>query len=324
MHGARLVLGIGLFLGSACAADPYAGNPPSATGGVAMPATGGVTSTTGGVVVKTGGIVATGGVTVVIPKTPASPNCTDTSSSSPTILTTQFGGTYVLTDGDSGKNYRLNPNWWNSSVTFNGQQVLVDGLSFTVKNPNGVKSANDNPVGFPAMFIGAYSGAVTKISNLPKKVSELTQVNTVFQTNANSKGSSNYNVTYDVWFTPDSTVLGTGVNAPPSGGAYLMVWYFKPDNRQPRGSNRYPGKQVAGLPGSWDVWIDNTNPPCISYVATSKVESLDFDLNSFIKDSVKNSYGITNSMYLSIIFAGFEIWGGADGLQAKAFCADVK
>jgi hypothetical protein len=28
-------------------------------------------------------------------------------------------------------------------------------------------------------------------------------------------------------------------------------------------------------------------------------------------------------MYLSIVFAGFEIWGGGDGLQAKAFCANV-
>ncbi len=29
-------------------------------------------------------------------------------------------------------------------------------------------------------------------------------------------------------------------------------------------------------------------------------------------------------MYLSIIFAGFEVWGGGDGLQVKQFCANVQ
>jgi hypothetical protein len=39
---------------------------------------------------------------------------------------------------------------------------------------------------------------------------------------------------------------------------------------------------------------------------------------------VTNRYGVTNSQYLSIIFAGFEVWGGNDGLQLKQFCANVK
>jgi hypothetical protein len=103
-----------------------------------------------------------------------------------------------------------------------------------------------------------------------------------------------------------------------------MVWYFKPENRQPRGMNQHQGTSVPGIPGTWDVWIDNTNPPCLTYVSNSPIGSLDFDLNDFIKDSVKNKYGITESMYLSIIFAGFEIWGGGDGLAAEAFCATVK
>jgi hypothetical protein len=102
-----------------------------------------------------------------------------------------------------------------------------------------------------------------------------------------------------------------------------MVWYFKPGNRQPRGAVAYTRHAVSGLSGAWDVWIDSSNPPCISYVSTSVIETLDFDLNAFIQDAVKNGYGITSSMYLSLIFAGFEIWGGGNGLQAKAFCASV-
>jgi len=48
-----------------------------------------------------------------------------------------------------------------------------------------------------------------------------------------------------------------------------------------------------------------------------------YDLNDFIQDSVTNQYGITTSMYLSIIFAGFEVWGGGDGIECKQFCATV-
>jgi hypothetical protein len=83
---------------------------------------------------------------------------------------------------------------------------------------------------------------------------------------------------------------------------------------------------VAGVPGTWDVWVDpvrGTSPPCISYVSSEPVDSLVFDLNAFIQDSVTNAYGVTSSMYLSIVFAGFEIWGGGDGVSARRFCAKV-
>ena len=50
---------------------------------------------------------------------------------------------------------------------------------------------------------------------------------------------------------------------------------------------------------------------------------MDFGLNKFIQDSVKNNYGITNSMYLSVVFSGFEIWGQGDGLSVDRFCAKV-
>ena len=102
-----------------------------------------------------------------------------------------------------------------------------------------------------------------------------------------------------------------------------MVWLFKPSDRQPRGALEYPAQTVSGLPGTWDVWVDHTNPPCISYVSTQPIEALEFDLNHVIQDSVKNGYGITDSMYLSIVFAGLEVWGGGDGLQIRKFCVNV-
>lgn len=232
------------------------------------------------------------------------------------------GGVSRLTTPE-GKQYLLQANWWHK---FDGQTEAIDGLSWKIGNPKGTASSDDSPIGYPSMFIGAYQGRTTTMSNLPIQVSAIKSVNTIFSTNANSKGTSNYNVAYDVWFTPTGTPLDSKAVAPPSGGAYLMVWYFKPSNRQPRGSNEHPGHTVSGVSGSWDVWIDHSNPPCLSYVSTNAIETLDYDLNKFIQDAANNNYGASDwkSKYLSVVFAGFEIWGGGDGLQAKAFCANVQ
>jgi hypothetical protein len=127
-----------------------------------------------------------------------------------------------------------------------------------------------------------------------------------------------------VWFTQSNQPLGAGQNSPGAGGAYLMVWMFKPTDRQPRGNNAGRGNQtVAGVPGTWQVWYDPSGVPCVSYVSNTTLDGLDFDLNDFIKDAVAKGYGVTSSMNLSIVFGGFEVWGGSNGLQLTKFCADV-
>jgi hypothetical protein len=257
----------------------------------------------------------TGGATTV---PPPSPNCTDVSSVAFNI-NQQASASFIAVAG-AEKQYVAQSNWWH---LYKQQTMTVNGLSFTVGNPAGATSADDNPMGYPSMFIGSYAGHTTKGSNLPKQVSALTKVNTVFSTNATSLGMSNYNATYDVWFTAGPAPLPSNQYDPGKGGAYLMVWLFNPTSRQPRGDPATSRHTVAGIPGTWNVWIDNTDPLCISYVSTTPLDKLDFDLNTFIQDSVANRYGITSSMYLSIVFAGFEIWGGGDGLQAKAYCANV-
>lgn len=270
----------------------------------------------GALVPGTGGIPGAGGSTVTV--LPASPNCTDVSSV--VVNINQQASASLVTVAGAEKQYVAQSNWWN---LYKQQTMAVNGLSFTVGNPAGAVSPNNNPMGYPSMFIGSYAGHTSKGSNLPKQVSALTKVNTVFATNVSSMGTSNYNAAYDVWFTAGSAALPSTQYDPGKGGAYLMVWFFDPPNRQPRGALAYSRRAVAGLPGTWDVWIDDTDPLCISYVSTTVLDKLDFDLNYFIQDSVTHQYGITSSMYLSIVFAGFEIWGGGDGLQAKAFCANV-
>jgi hypothetical protein len=214
-------------------------------------------------------------------------------------------------------------NWW--GTPYNNQSESLSGLGFTMSNPNNVvTSVKDNPMGFPSIFIGSYSGKNTKGSNLPKQVSALTSVPTVFSTNSDQKGTLSYNATYDVWMTQNNALV-TG-SSPGAGGAYLMVWLFKPTDRQPRGTIQANGHVVNGVSGSWDVWYDPSpkdNIPCVSYVSNKVLSSLEFDLNNFIQDAVNSDNGVTSSQYLSIVFAGFEVWGGGDGLQIKRFCANV-
>ncbi len=245
-------------------------------------------------------------------------SCTDHASTH-TQIATDYGGTMIPLDGSS-KQYYFQANWWGM---YDQESETLNGLSFSVANPARAASYSDNPMGYPSFFIGSYAGNTTTGSNLPKKVSALSNVYTSFSTNASSMGYSNYNAAYDVWLTATGTPLPSYQYDPGAGGAYLMVWLFKPTDRQPRGFNAHPGQTVHGLPGTWDVWVDSSNPPCISYVSTTPLDKLDYDLNNFIQDSVTNNYGITSSMYLSIVFGGFEIWGGADGLTANAFCANV-
>jgi endoglucanase len=262
----------------------------------------------------------------------ASVACTDTSTTTKNF-TKQYEDSALAVTG-STKTYWTMTNWWHNG-TFNGQTVTINGLSMKLGNPKGasVPATDGSPMGFPSIFIGTYQNKATVGSNLPKKVSDIKSVPTIFNTNASSVDTANLNATYDVWFTATSAPLSsTMANSPGAGGAYLMVWLFKPAARQPRGgsgqatgaSPNYPATTVNGVTGKWDVWVDkSSDPPCISYVASDPIDGLSYDLNNFIQDSVSKQYGITTSMYLSIIFAGFEVWAGGDGLENKQFCATV-
>jgi hypothetical protein len=282
--------------------------------------TGGTTRPAGGTAGAAGAGGSSSAPSTVVAPPPASPNCTDVSVTT-SSLTSPGGSASLEVDGNPNKTYFILANW---NSEFRNEVETVTGLSFSMTNPTGAVTTKPNyPMGYPCLFIGSYSGHTTKGSNLPKQVSALTGVPTVFQTNVGNMGNSNYNATYDVWFTPTATPLPSNQYTPGTGGAYLMVWLFMPTDRQPRGRSVANGRTITGVPGTWDVWMDSTNPPCVSYVSTNKVSQLDFDLKNFIQDAVTNGRGVTSSMYLSVVFAGFEVWGGGDGLQVKAFCANV-
>ena len=317
--------GGGGAVGGGGVAGGKTGTPGGAGGGGAAGGAAG-----GGGAAGAGGGGPAGGSTGAGGGTGPTVDCADTSTST-LSFTKQYDGGSITTG--STKTYYTQTNWWHK---FGGQTVNLTGLSMKIGNSSGtsVPASDGNPMGFPSIYIGAYSGHETVGSNLPKQVSAIKSVPTIFQTNASSLDTSNFNATYDVWFTASGGKLTSAMqNNPGTGGAYLMVWMYKPADRQPRGGNidaqgvgtpNYAAQTVPGMPGTWDVWVDSKSDPlCISYVSSTPTDGLAFDLNNFIQDSVTKKYGITSSMYLNLVFGGFEIWSGGDGLQLKQFCAAV-
>ncbi len=302
--------------------DPSAGGTAPGSGGAA-PGSGGATVTAQGGSGTTGrGGAGAGGAPGAGGVPPSDPNVCDDTADFSTTINSQFGSAAFSATNEPSRFYGALANWWGN---YSGQTVAVNGLSFTVQNPNNVSASGNDPIGYPSLFIGKYQRLNIPGSNLPKSVSSLTSSNsimipTVFETNALNVNHSDFNAAYDVWFTANSSPLSDSASSPGTGGAYLMVWMYDPSNRQPRGS-RVTTATVAG--SSWDVWMDYSNPACVSYVATSERSSLDADLNAFIKHAVNNNYGVTNSMYLSVIFGGLEVWSGASGAAVTNFCVKV-
>jgi hypothetical protein len=241
-------------------------------------------------------------------------------------MTGELMGRYdTLKPTIDGREYFMQVNEWNSTAP----QVMAYGGDFFFKMTTQMASVptTGGPTGFPSIFIGANSRHVTMGSNLPKQVSALTTVPTTWIWNDNGTladpAANIYNAAYDVWF---STNAAGEPNAFGPSGGYLMVWLYDPEQAEPIGGDpMYEGVTVAGVPGTWDVWIGpNGDRPCISYVRTEATLAMSFDLNHFIKDAVTNRPDtIQNDWHLTNIFTGFEIWSGGVGLESTAFCAVV-
>ena len=246
------------------------------------------------------------------------PGSTGTTSSCSTAtgqgtLSGQYDTAHVTC---AGQDYIVQNNAWGSTA---GQMISFGtGTKFKVTVQNGT-GANNAPASYPSIFIGANGGRSTSGSGLPKAVSALGTVQTAW-TWSDTGVSGAYNAAYDVWFSTSSA--GDPSASTPSGG-YLMVWLYKPTGNSPIGS-MITSTTIAG--NNWNVWYGNNasnGKPCVSYAAQTKLNSLSFDLNLFIKDAVTRGY-VQNSWSLTNVFSGFEIWSGGVGLQTTDFAVTVK
>jgi hypothetical protein len=108
--------------------------------------------------------------------------------------------------------------------------------------------------------------------------------------------------------------------------ARATVWLHNPGNQNPFGGLADAPRAVIGMPGEWDAYGSTGGPgglPIVTYVATEPMDGLAFDMNAFIDDAVGTGI-LDANLYLSLIFAGFEIWSGESGAQVTKFCARVE
>jgi hypothetical protein len=247
----------------------------------------------------------------------------------PAVASDQKGtvGTNVSPDGDfarakvtvGGENYIIqNNNWGNPS----GTDLILNYTNNSFKIASGSGSGASAPASFPSIYIGnngntangVYSTKTT--DNLPVQISAITSLPSTFRY---SGSTGSFNATYDIWFanSPPTAEYKDGING------FVMVWLRDPGGKQPIGSVQASNVMVAGQP--WNVWVGPrgdgpagpNNSPVVSFVNPSedndsRAQSFkDVDLKAFFTAAA--SYGIGSNMYLTDVFAGFEIWSGGSG-----------
>jgi hypothetical protein len=245
-------------------------------------------------------------------------------------LTTKFARARVT--GADGKSYIVQNNAWNNASAEGAQVLQFTGNSFQVTR-QAAGGAGDVPLGFPSIYVGrnGFRGANDSLTTsqddrLPIQVSAINSIQTRFAHNA----SGDANATYDVWFAaqPPAGDYGTAT------GAFLMVWTFKPGNRNAIGGFGGGQAQQATVDGrQWNLFVGGRaeagdpgagNAQVISYVVPNgAIPDYTFDLNLFIRDAVQRGL-LDQNMYLTDVFAGFEIWSGGSGLRVNAFTVNVQ
>jgi cellulose 1,4-beta-cellobiosidase len=231
--------------------------------------------------------------------------------------------------GPNGRKYVVQNNGWGTNYVANSQLLSYRNNSFTVMQAPGGGVSNE-PLTFPSIYVGQ-SGFIdgndaisTRIDdNLPIQIPQIASIPTRFAHNANNVDA---NATYDVWFAsqPPTAEYQTAT------GAFLMVWTYKPGNRNAIGNQA----RTATLEGQqWQVFVGprgsgqgatGADAPVISYVKQgAPIPDYSFDLNAFIQDAVQSG-NLNGNLFLTDVFAGFEIWGGGQGLSVTNFTVDVQ
>jgi hypothetical protein len=245
--------------------------------------------------------------------------------------------------GADGNKYIVSNNAWSEQAQHGSQVIRYVNNSFTIVQQS-TGGAGSQVLTFPFVSIGRNgdqggngSQTTTLNDNLPIQIAQIQSLPTRFAHNVGQAGvqGSDFNATYDVWFAPQPPAGTYGT----SGGAFLMVWTHIPNGRTPIGQvvasninlegetfTLYVGRRDEGLAATG---TDGASP-VISYVANRTVNDYTFDLNVFIQDAVQRAstgglrgLQFGSNLFLTDVFAGFEIWSQGTGLSVNEFTADV-
>lgn len=215
----------------------------------------------------------------------------------------------------NGVNYKFITNGWGPG--YENQSISWNGTSFTVASFNGSPGDNYQPAGYPTMYCGQYSevGKPSKECGLPASIDSLSSLKTGWRWKANGN-TSDYNAAWDIWVYNGSQFAG-----------FMMVWLRDPPGQQPAGMLTEEGVTVAGLPGTWNVWVGKVNnAPIINWVKPEgqDLEEFEFDVMDLVRDAPNRGFTVPGTD-IGAVAIGFEIWEGpVTNLVTEDFYVDVQ
>jgi cellulose 1,4-beta-cellobiosidase len=193
---------------------------------------------------------------------------------------------------------------------------ICSGTAWKVTQANHNLPLAGPPASYPAIFKGCHWGNCTQGSSLPIQVSRLASAISNWSTVQPSSGA--YNVSYDIWFNPNSTTPDN------FGGTELMIWISKFGGPLPAGGSSQATITVNNM--KWEVWstrMDKWNYVAYMLAGSNARSVIDLDIKAITEDAVNRGF-IKPSWYLIGVEAGFEIWQGGAGLGTNSFSFEAK
>jgi len=173
-----------------------------------------------------------------------------------------------------------------------------------------VRYSAGGPVAFPDIFMGCAWGVCTSGSRMPARVSSLRRPATSWHTSQHAGGR--WNVAYDIWFGKHDMTTNQ------ADGAEIMIWLST------RGLPLSSTRVVRIDHARWYLvhWIAAHNGASWNYIQFRRVHPVagvsDLQLAPFIHAAERHGW-LRPWWWLLNIEAGFEIWGGGQGLATRSF-----
>lgn len=221
----------------------------------------------------------------------------------------------------SGNVYYVMNNVFNDAQ---GSQCLTaSGTGFTVTTANHNIATNGAPAAYTAFVRGCHFGTCTSGSNLPRVVSSITSVPSLFTVRP---AGTAWDAAYDIWFD-------RAANTTTRNNALEMMIWLNSTGVQPIGSQ----VDTATLAGAtWQVWYaPGASPPVITYRRQQTTTSMPlFEIKEFMTDAMGRNAStgtrpasgrpaLSTAWFMTSVQAGFELWKGGAGAAGTTFGVSV-
>jgi endoglucanase len=221
----------------------------------------------------------------------------------------------------SGNVYYVMNNVFNDAQ--GSQCITARGTGFTVTTANHNIATNGAPAAYTAFVRGCHFGTCTSGSNLPRVVSAITSVPSLFSVRP---AGTAWDAAYDIWFD-------RAANTTTRNNALEMMIWLNSTGVQPIGS-QVDTATVAGA--TWQVWYAaGASPPVITFRRQQTTSSMPlFDIKAFMTDAMNRNAStgtrpangrpaLNTAWFMTSVQAGFELWKGGAGAAGTTFGVSV-